>query len=509
MSISTHIIDITGGTVHTVDSLLAAAVPSGASLVSSLNTQLGGTVWQTHPTDAAIVSAINAHLGGTTWQSGGSGTPTFGSLTGAVADNAALVAEFAGKSDTGHTHTLEDITDIIVTADTITFTQGVRPGLYDDLDEPPVGTIFRGSNDGHLYFCHDDGSVHLLCDSGGYGGTIYWGDIEGSLVDQTDLQTALDARQPLDAELTAIAGLASAANTAIYFTGSGTAALMVVTSAARSLLDDTTAGAMRGTLGAQEQSATLDLIAGLSPATDRYVYFTGASSAALGTITTAGRALLDDANAAAQRSTLGLVIGVNVQAQNQSLANIAQTIPAANTIAYNDTPLTGAITDLTSIGRSLIGAATDNSARSVIGACIANNSTTALAGLTPAADRVPYYTGSGTAALATLTSAARNLLDDVDDVAMRTTIGVIGASDTVRISGAQTISGAKTFSAALTASGALICNGVLRVGVFTFATVPDPVANVGATIRISDRSHRLATTDGTNWNWAGTTTPIS
>ena len=112
--------------------------------------------------------------------------------------------------------------------------------------------------------------------------------------------------QAQDAELSAVAGLTSAADTVPYFTGSGTAALTALTAAARSVLDDASTAAMLTTLGAQPVDTDLTAIAALTSASDKVPYATGAGTWALADFSTAGRALVDDASASAQRTTLGL-----------------------------------------------------------------------------------------------------------------------------------------------------------------------------------------------------------
>lgn len=195
----------------------------------------------------------------------------------------------------------------------------------------------------------------------------------------------------------------------------------------------------------QAYDKELAALAGTTSAADALPYFTGSGTASTTTLTTYGRSLIDDTDAATARATLGLVIGTNVQAYDAELAALAGLTSVADKVPYFTGSGTMATTDFTSTARSLVDDTTTSAMRTTLGLAIGTDvqaydaELAALAGLTSAADKIPYFTGSGTAAVADFTAAGRAIVDDADASAQRTTLGLgtiaTQASSNVTITG--------------------------------------------------------------------------
>jgi hypothetical protein len=139
-------------------------------------------------------------------------------------------------------------------------------------------------------------------------------------------------------------------------------------------------------------------------------------------------------DAATARENLGVEIGVDVQEYSdklQSIVDLSGTFSAGivQVVGYSDAN-TAEFVETTAFGRSLIGDASASDARSTLGLVIGtdvqafNSNLSAISGLTSATDKVPYFTGSGTAAVADFSSFGRSLVDDADASAARTTLGL-------------------------------------------------------------------------------------
>ncbi len=217
-------------------------------------------------------------------------------------------------------------------------------------------------------------------------------------------------------------------------------------------------------------------------------------------ITAAGAALLDDADAAAQRTTLGLGTAATTAATAYEASGAVATHNAVTT-AHG----------ISAYGATLVDDADAATARTTLGLGTAATSATgdfataghnhsgvyqqsdaeltAIAGLTSAADSAPYFTGSGTAALMTVTAAGRALIDDADASAQRTTLGLGTAATTAASAYAtaaqgtddRTASGLRTASTVVSVSAATAPSSgqVLTATSSTAATWQTPSAGSG------------------------------
>jgi hypothetical protein len=206
----------------------------------------------------------------------------------------------------------------------------------------------------------------------------------------------------------------------------------------------------------QAYDAGLLSIAGLTTLADRSIYTTASDTYAVYTLTAAGRAILDDADAAAQRTTLGLGIGTDVQAFDQQLADIAaMAVTDSGFIVGNGTTFvleTGA-TAQTSLGYTAAdvltklltvdGAGSNLDADLIDGVQPSAFALTILDDADASAARTTLGLANG--ATTTISAFALTMLDDADAAAVRTTIGVgLGTGDLVAANNLSDVANAST-----------------------------------------------------------------
>lgn len=190
--------------------------------------------------------------------------------------------------------------------------------------------------------------------------------------------------------------------------------------------------------------------------------------------TAAGRALLDDADAAAQRTTLGLG-SIATQAAGSvaitggtisGITSLTSTTSSLGNVTITGGSITG-ITDL-AVADGGTGASDAATARTNLGLAIGSNvqaydaALQSISGLTTGANQTIYTTGSDSYAVTDLTAYARSLLDDTDAATARATLGLgtlATQSGTFSGSHSGTTSGTNTGDQTITLTGDVTGSG--------------------------------------------------
>jgi hypothetical protein len=235
----------------------------------------------------------------------------------------------------------------------------------------------------------------------------------------------------------------------------------------------------------QPLDAGLTSISGLTTSADKMIYTTASDTYEVTSLTSAGRAILDDADAAAQRTTLGLGTAatedVGTGANNVVQLDGSSRLPAVDGSQLTNLPsgasdLNGLsdVTISTPAGGNLLenngSGQFVNVAKSTINVGDFNDDSTyqpldtgltSIAGLTTSANQMLYTTGSDTYDVTSLTAAGRAILDDADAAAQRTTLGLGTAATSASTDFLASTAGLDDLSDVSFTAGAGIDNYVL------------------------------------------------
>jgi hypothetical protein len=176
--------------------------------------------------------------------------------------------------------------------------------------------------------------------------------------------------------------------------------------------------------------AIIDAFDGLTPAADKFVYYTSSSAASLGTITSFALTLLDDTTASSARSTLGL----------GTLATQSGTFSGTSSGSNTGDQTISLTGDITGSGTGTFSATI--SANVVTYGKLQTASANCLLGRSASTGNVEEIT---------CTAAGRAILDDADASAQRATLGLgaVATSAAITLTGDVTGSGTSSFVATI------------------------------------------------------------
>ncbi|MDA9693288.1 hypothetical protein N9U43_01455, partial [Cytophagia bacterium] len=442
-------VSITGGEVKGITDLAVADGGTGASTAPAARTNLGlGTISTQNSNNVSISGGkiTGAELSGLSTDIAIADGGTGSSTASGARTNLGLAI---GSDVQAYDEELDDIASLDPTLNNFIVGDGtafVKKNASESRDALNLGSIAtQNVNNIKITGGKITGVTDIAIADGGTGASS-----AESARSNLGLAIGSDV-QAYDAELKAIAGLTSMANKGIQFTGAGSAATFDLTNAAKTLLDDADVAAMRATLGVDA--------AGTDNSTDVTLANTNYLTISDQEITGGTVPLTSGGTGATTAAAARITLGVDAAGTDNSTA---VTLSNTNYLTISGQEITGGTVPLTSGGT---GATTAAAALSNLG-------------LTATADEINILDG------VTSTAAELNILDGVTATAIELNLidGVTATTDEINYIDGVT----SNIQTQLDAKQQTITGSATTIDTETLASSRAMVTNADGKIDISD-----------------------